>query len=116
LPSTLILPGEIVGKEVALYVDVPGSRRVQWACRVLPDGRIGLGGDAGDALGAVGPGARIVAACDPQGRVLSLTALCRPKRRSAVPGRLTTRAAGDLEHDPGELLYSGHAGKVLKVT
>jgi hypothetical protein len=116
LPSRLILPGPIAGQEVALYVDVPGSRRVQWAARVLADGTVGLGNDAGDALASVRPGTKIVAACDSAGRVLALTAVCKPKRRSAATERVTTRAADDLEHRPHELLYSGAAGKVLKVS
>jgi hypothetical protein len=111
LPSRLHLPGPTAAPEVSLFVGRT------WAARVYADGRIGLGGDAGDVLGAVVPGSKIIAALDSAGRVLALNASCRPKRRSATPGRMTTRAAADpYRHDPNELLYSGLAGKVLRVT
>jgi hypothetical protein len=117
LPSRLHLPGPTAAPEISLFVGRT------WAARVYADGRIGLGGDAGDALAAVGPGVRIVAATDAAGRVLALSAVAKPPTGR---GRASTRArqastappgrpGGRYDPDPGELLYSGAHGRILSV-
>jgi hypothetical protein len=109
LPSRLHLPGPTAAPEIGLFVDG------KWAGGVDASGRVRLGNDVGDVLGAVVPGSKLIAALDSAGRILALSAVCKPKRRSAVPGRLATRGTDPYRHDPNELLISAHVGRIVDV-
>lgn len=120
VPSRFILPGPLVGDAVSIIVELGRGGEAAWAGRVQADGTVQLGADAGDVLATVPRGTPFVAATDSSGRVLALAARAPAAAvskllRRPVP-RTRGRSSDPLEHNPHELLYSGAAGRVLRVT
>jgi hypothetical protein len=77
VPTRIGLPGPLAARQVSLFVDGPRGRF--WAGAVIDDGRIthdfqnGATPVAAD-LARIKPGTKIIAARDPGGRVIALTA------------------------------------------
>ncbi len=77
VPTCLGLPGPLAARPAPLYVEGPRGRF--WAGAVIEDGRItfdfrnGADPEKRD-LARIRPGTKIIAARDPHGRVISLTA------------------------------------------
>jgi hypothetical protein len=121
-PTRLELPGPLAGASAGLYARRAGGG-VVWVGDVTRSGAVKT--DRDWLLSAVTPGTRIVAACDPSGRVISLSALCeadgapKPQAARAAPATTYTRTAAEqpdpYRHIPGELRYSGHLGRVISV-
>jgi hypothetical protein len=130
-PTRLGLPAPIVGSRVQLYAQRADGTPC-WVAEVLADGTLKSDGHREAELAALKPGVRIVAAADMAGNILALQAMARigqedkPKRqapsskaqRTASPaeeGTLTRASNDKYAHNPRELLYSGHVGRVISV-
>jgi hypothetical protein len=99
-PTRVSLPGPVAGGRCGLYG--PGGR---WAAHVHSDGTVRSDGTRDDILAAIRPGVRIVAACDPSGRILALGAVARrhepgKTKQSAAPSRTFTRFGGPVCSQP----------------
>lgn len=114
IPRKLALPLELHAERVPLFIG--GDR----ACYVHSSGTIQRPFADDALLARLRPDVRIVA-CTTRNGIVALSASAAstpapaaPQRRAAAPVR--TRSSGDpYAHDPHELLYSGHVGRVLRV-
>jgi hypothetical protein len=124
-PTALALPGRLAGPRAGLYIR-SATGAVIWAADILPGGALRVDKTRVDLLRQVKPGTTIVAATDPGGRVISLTALCEmdPAGTKAKPQlraepdtvtRSTAAGADRYAHNPDELLRSGVAGRIIGV-
>jgi hypothetical protein len=79
-PSSIALPRPLAGRQVGLYVSDHRGRF--WAAAVSEDGTVGRDLQDGTTpdrhlLGKLAPGARIVAAVGPDGRIIALNAVSK---------------------------------------
>jgi hypothetical protein len=124
LPAKIQLPGPPAAKVTGLYGKLPSGYST-WLADIQPDGTVKSDGTRNDALALLGPGSTLVAATDPRGRVLSVGSIpgVRPaaskgkvRTRSSAATRDGSESADRYEVDPHELLTSGAAGRVVRIS